>query len=264
MLPRLDSRLSLLTAGPRDVPTRQQTLRGALDWSYDLLPDVAKTLFARLAVFVGGFDLPAAEAVCDADLDTLQLLVDNSLVRPVGERFSLLEAVREYASERLAADREADTVRLRHAHYFAEIGERSVGSVQRGDDDGPMERWLIANAENLEGANALLKAAGLREGELRSVEPLAVAQIDSGRKEEALRTLHEYLEAPDLQESRRCKLEALAAWIAADCGHHERARRARRHRGRPDTPRSRSSDRDLGAQRSRSGCERDGRPVAGR
>jgi predicted ATPase len=224
MLPRLDGTLSLLTGGPRDAPTRQQTLRAALDWSYDLLSDSAKALFARVGVFVGGFDLAAAEEICDADLDTLQLLVDSSLVRMDGERFSLLDSIREYACELLAADSDADAVRVRHARYFADTGETIVRSIQRGDGGRLMSRWLVANAINLEVANAALKAAGFREDELRSVEPLATAHLESGRIEQALRTLDEYLEAADLTESQRCKLEAMAAWMAAACGHHGRAR----------------------------------------
>ena len=154
----------------------------------------------------------------------LQLLIDSSLVRLTGERFSVLETVREYASERLAADSEADAVRVRHARYFANTGETVVRSLQRGDGGEPTSRWLIANAVNIEVANAVLKATGLREDELRSVEPLALAHANSGRRKQALGTLDEYLEAVDLPESQRCRLEAYAAWIAADCGHLGRAR----------------------------------------
>ena len=81
ILARLDTRLPLLTGGPRDAPRRQQTLRATIDWSYELLDDEQRRLFARLAVFAGGCTLAAAEAVCGAELDTLQALVDRSLVR---------------------------------------------------------------------------------------------------------------------------------------------------------------------------------------
>ena len=108
MLARLGERLKLLKGGPRDAPERHRTLAQTLAWSYDLLSEDERSLFARLGVFAGGFSLEAAEAVCDADLDTLGSLVDKSLVRREGERFAMLETIREYALERLDASGEAD------------------------------------------------------------------------------------------------------------------------------------------------------------
>ena len=117
-----------LTAGSRDLPERQQTLRGAIAWSYDLLDDGARRLLDRLSVFRGGCDLEMAEAVCGpADelggdvLDGLGELVDQSLVRldedaATEPRFAMLETIREYAAELLATRGEADDVRDRHAH----------------------------------------------------------------------------------------------------------------------------------------------------
>jgi predicted ATPase/DNA-binding SARP family transcriptional activator len=224
MLPRLNSRLSLLTGGPRDMSSRQQTLRAALDWSYDLLPDDARKLLARLAVFVGEFDLAAAERVCEADLDTLQLLVDNNLVRADGERFSLLDSVREYASERMSKSGDGDAVRLRHARYFAAQGQRMVEGAEHGGDGGVMVRWLIANAGNLEAAAGVLKETSSGEDEWRVAEPLAIAQSHAGARGQALQTLEQYLAATDLPEAQRCRLEALAAWTAGDCGRHVRGR----------------------------------------
>src|SRR5207302_2578822 len=100
LIERLSRRLDLLKAG-RGVDPRQQTLRATIEWSHDLLGEDEQRLFARLAVFVGGSTLDSAEEVCDADLDTLQSLVDKSLVRVrEGERFWMLETIREYAVER--------------------------------------------------------------------------------------------------------------------------------------------------------------------
>ena len=138
LLPRLASCLKLLTGGARDRPARQQTLRGAIDWSYDLLSEEEKALFARLSVFVGGWTVEAAEAVCPAvgdvcldPLDGLSSLADKSFVRQEedarsGEpRFTMLETLREYASERLVASGEWEDARRTHANYFLQLAEEA-------------------------------------------------------------------------------------------------------------------------------------------
>lgn len=131
ILSRLDDQLKLLTGGARDLPTRHQTLRNTLEWSYNLLNENDKKLFARLSVFVGGFALEAAEVVCNPDgnldiLEVLTLLVNSSLVRQeemsTGEsRFSMLETIRAYAHERLTAGGEVDALHAGHAQYFGNI-----------------------------------------------------------------------------------------------------------------------------------------------
>ena len=154
LLARLDDRMSVLTAGPRDLPERQRTLRSTLDWSFGLLSAEQKTMFPRLAVFVGPFDLPAAQAIGDdavsagsADeparvMETMGSLVDSSLVRLEPNdnepRFSLLETVREYALERLRDSGHWEGVHDRHAAYFAALA-RPVESELRGP--GQLE-WL--------------------------------------------------------------------------------------------------------------------------
>jgi len=128
MAQRLEHRLPLLTGGARDLPARQQTLRSSIAWSHDLLDNAERRLFRRLAVFVGGWTLEAAEAVCnlkDSDgdvLDGLDSLVAKSLVRqhaaPDGAaRFTMLETIREYALEQLQASGELDVLQRRHAAY---------------------------------------------------------------------------------------------------------------------------------------------------
>ena len=121
MLTRLDTRLRLLTGGPRDAPRRQQTLKATIDWSYELLHEEQRQLFARLSVFAGGCTLAAAEGVCGAELDTLQALVDRSLVRHDGERYWMLPTLREYAFERLEQTGEAKELRRLHARWFVEL-----------------------------------------------------------------------------------------------------------------------------------------------
>ncbi len=146
LLARLDDRMGLLTGGARDLPERQRTLRNTLDWSFDLLSAGEQALFARLGVFAGTFDLPAAEAVCAAAadpavpgraghvMDTLGSLVDSSLVRPQtrdGEpRFGLLETIREYALERLRDGADWREAHDRHAAYFLALAEPAPAELQ--------------------------------------------------------------------------------------------------------------------------------------
>ena len=150
MVPRLASRLSLLTGGPRDLPTRQRTLRSTIAWSYELLTAEERALFRRLSVFTGGWTLEAAEEVWSvpgegyqpqADiLDGLESLIDKSLVRrregDAGEsRFGMLETIAEYGMEQVEASGEAAKVRGTHAAYYAwlaeEAGRRLTGHEQR-------------------------------------------------------------------------------------------------------------------------------------
>ena len=122
ILERLAKRLDLFRGG-RDSDPRQETLRAAIDWSHELLTDNEQQLFARLAVFAGGCALDAAEAVAGADLDTLEGLVHKSLLRHSGERFWMLETIREYALERLGSD---ENLRRRHAEYYLELAEEAA------------------------------------------------------------------------------------------------------------------------------------------
>ena len=163
LLPRLSSRLTLLTGGRRDLPARQQTLRGTIDWSYDLLDAREQQLFARLAVFAGGCTLEAVEAVCNADgdlaldvFDGVASLVDKSLLRqeaPQTEapRFVMLETIHEYARERLEARGEAEAMRRWHARYFLQLAETAESQLA-GPEQGA---WL----EQLEVEHANLRAA---------------------------------------------------------------------------------------------------------
>jgi predicted ATPase/DNA-binding SARP family transcriptional activator len=123
MLAMLDESLDLLSRGARDLPERHRALRETVAWSYDLLGPDEQTLFAQLAVFGGGFTLESSVAVCDASLDGVATLLDDSLLERDGPRFKMLETIREYALERLAAEQEADHVRRRHAEHFLKLAE---------------------------------------------------------------------------------------------------------------------------------------------
>jgi predicted ATPase/class 3 adenylate cyclase len=123
ILDRLSQRLDLLKGG-RDTDPRQQTLRATIEWSYELLLPEEQQLFARLSVFAGGCTLEAAEEVADADLDTLQSLVEKSLLRFTEARYWMLETIREYARERWWRGDEARLARA-HARYYRELAEMS-------------------------------------------------------------------------------------------------------------------------------------------
>jgi predicted ATPase/class 3 adenylate cyclase len=131
ILERLSLRLDLLKGG-RDADPRQQTLRATIGWSYDLLYDLEKQLFRRLSVFAGGCALEAAEEVVEADLDTLQSLVEKSLLRFTDGRHWMLETIREFATDALAASADADAVSSRHAAYFADRAAASFKAVRAG------------------------------------------------------------------------------------------------------------------------------------
>jgi non-specific serine/threonine protein kinase len=139
---RLDDRFRLLTGGSRTAPPRQQTLRGAIDWSYDLLSEQERVLLQRLAVFVGGWTLEAAEAIgagaaveADEVLEPLSRLVENSLVTTVERereaRYTMLETIRAYGLERLAGDAGADEARGRHARYYLALVEAAEPGFDR-------------------------------------------------------------------------------------------------------------------------------------
>jgi len=163
LLARLDRRLPLLTGGPRDAPARQRTMRDAIAWSYDLLRADERALFRRLAVFVGGFTLAAAAAVGDPEGDVLEgvaSLVAKSLVRREAEpegapttpppRYGMLETVREFGLEQLAASGETEEVERRHAAWYLALVE---------DSNAGAGHATAASLDRLEGELANFRAA---------------------------------------------------------------------------------------------------------
>lgn len=164
LLARLDQRLPLLTGGARDLPLRQQTLRGTIAWSYDLLDEGERKLFRRLAVFAGGCSLEAAQAVCNPagalkpDIeDGLAVLVDRSLLgqeeRPDGEpRFRMLQTVREFAEEQLEQYGEAIGIRTALLHYL----RRMASPVLHGFADIDHVTWLRQMEAEIDNVRAAL------------------------------------------------------------------------------------------------------------
>ncbi|MBA3412839.1 MAG: hypothetical protein H0T09_04040 [Actinobacteria bacterium] len=123
LLARLDQRLPLLASRSRDAPTRQRTLQATIEWSYELLDPNEQQLFRRMGAFRGSFSLEAAEAVCDAVLDTVEsLVVKNLLRRRWGTgRLLMLDTIREYSDERLEDSPEAEAIHRRHAEFFLAV-----------------------------------------------------------------------------------------------------------------------------------------------
>jgi predicted ATPase/class 3 adenylate cyclase/Tfp pilus assembly protein PilF len=164
---RLDDRFRLLTGGRRTAMRRHQTLRAAVEWSYDLLDGQERRLFERLSVFVGGFTLEAAEAVCVGDgigeghvLDLVDGLVSKSLVAPVetdyGARYRMLESLRAYGEERLQTTGDGEAAWKRHREFFAELAERAKPELA-----GPQQATWLAR---LDADHGNLRAAFARPG----------------------------------------------------------------------------------------------------
>lgn len=170
LLARLQHRLTFLTGGARDLPARQQTIRATIGWSYNLLTEAEQQLFRRLAVFVGGCTLEAAETICDVDGDLasdllarLQSLVDNNLLqqreRGEGEpRITMLETIREYALERLVTSGELERLQRRHAAYFMRLAE-AAESALRGPQQGLCLNRLDMDLANFRAALAWSQTA---------------------------------------------------------------------------------------------------------
>jgi predicted ATPase len=165
---RMDRRLPLLTGGARDLPARLQTMGDAIAWSYDLLDNVEQSLFRRLAVFVGGFTIAAAAVVCDADdlgvLEGIGLLIDKNLVRDEGaasgdQRYGMLETIREFGRERLAASGREEVVRRRHAEWCLSLAERAAPGAKESGRAAWIAR-LEAEHDNLRVALAWLLDRG--------------------------------------------------------------------------------------------------------
>ncbi|MFN8475838.1 MAG: tetratricopeptide repeat protein [Anaerolineae bacterium] len=238
LLQRLNNRFKLLTGGPRDLPARQQTLRGAIAWSYDLLDEHEKTLFRRLGVFVGGWTVEAAEAVCPDEtwarsgkatpsslraedvLDALESLVAKSLIRqePAHDepRFSMLETIREYALERLTESGETEIVHEAHMRYY--LGQLEAMPVR----PAARARWLEGFRVEMDNGRAALRSAVERnaaEPALHLVKALWPVWNAEGQVSEARTNAEIVLDMPGARDTRlqaiRAEVLARAAVIAA-------------------------------------------------
>jgi predicted ATPase/DNA-binding CsgD family transcriptional regulator len=202
LLDRLESPLNILTKGSRDAPTRQRTLRDTIEWSYNLLNDAEKTLFARLAVFRSGCSLEGIESICADELstgvfDTLASLVDKSLVHQKETteselRFVMLETIREYALERLQASGEAEVMRQHHVDYFVELAEQAEPELRLAQQ----RRWfklLETEQENMLAALEWSLAGGAITPGIRLTSALCWYWYTCGRHVEGLHWTQQWL-----------------------------------------------------------------------
>lgn len=241
---RLDDRFRLLTSASRTAVPRQQTLRATIDWSYALLSEPEQVLFKRLAAFVGGWTLDAAEAVCSGGiiegfevLELLTSLANQSLVvaedAVAGVRYRRSETIRQYSREKFVETDEAETVRNRHLAYYCRLSEEAEDQLQRGEPDQWNHR-LAAEQDNLRAALArgLARHPDLA---LRIVGAMRFFWNAGGYFTEGLRWTQQALERVETitgpedeigRGHRAAKAKALAglAWAYSSLGENEAAR----------------------------------------
>ncbi len=246
LLVRLGNRLTVLTGGARDLPSRHQTLRAAIDWSYQLLAENERRLLQRVAVFSGGWTIDAAESVC-ADqpfesggpestiersnvLELLAGLVDRSLVvadeQDGAARYRLLETIREYSSTLLAEADESDVIARRHAEFYAALAEEAETKLL-----GPeAPRWLDRLSREHDNFRAVMRWCGDRravEPGLRLAGALYMFWYFRSQWSESHSALAQLLALPEAAGDTPLRARALftAGWLAIDQGENEEARR---------------------------------------
>jgi predicted ATPase/class 3 adenylate cyclase len=253
MVTRLNDRLGLLSVGGRDLPERQRTLRGAIDWSHDLLDADSRRLFSRLSVFQGGGTFTTAEAMCGADdagtpdLDVLagiEMLAEQSLIRILDDahgdgRFVMLETIREYAAERLAEAGESvvNAFRHRHAAAYLELAQAAAATLTSADRGGALDR-LEDDHDNLRAA--LVHAIETADCEQAAAFLRALFRfwhmrghlVEGRARADAVLAMSAWAAGPSLARLRALEVAGgLAYWagdIPAASGHYEAAEREAR------------------------------------
>ncbi len=209
LLERLAQRLPILTGGAQDLPERQRTLRSTIAWSYELLSAEEQRLFARLSVFAGGSTLESAEQICEAGLDTLQSLVEKSLLRHTDGRFWMLETIREFAGERLEESGEADAVQRLHAGFFVKLADRRYGDL-RGRDAALWLQRFEDEHDNFPSVLAYLLERGDSSSALQLAGALSRFWMIRGHLAEGRRWLETTLQASAVLAMRPRALRGLA------------------------------------------------------
>ena len=228
MLVRLQSRLQLLTGGSQDLPERQQTLRAAVGWSYELLNAAEQKLFRRLSVFASGCTIEASEAVCNASndleadpLDVIASLADKSLLQqsepPDGEvRFGMLETIREYALERLAASGEESSTRRAHAAFCLVLAEEGGGQLAGAEPRMWRDRFDLEQ-DNFRAALDWLTRTGNLEWGMRLGSALHLYWQDHAHPAEGSDRLRALLNLPGAVA--RTKTRARILFLTGSLGH---------------------------------------------
>jgi predicted ATPase/class 3 adenylate cyclase len=222
VLQRLQKSLSLLTSTSRDLTERQRTLRGAIDWSFELLDAGERALFRRLGVFVGGWSIARAERICDPDgelglemLDALSSLVDKSLLRRVDSavgdsRFGMLETIRDYALERLVESADWDAVRRAHEEVFFGLARQASVEILGARQKEWTDR-LETDRDNLRAALQRLTGDGEIEQALEMAAALWRFWQMHGNLAEGRAVLDELLARPDAAKLTVARARALSA-----------------------------------------------------
>ena len=228
---RLAVGLDALGEGPRDLPSRQRTLRATIEWSHSLLSEAARELFARLAVFSGGCTLDAVTAVCGPGiLDPLAELIQHSLVTVTDlddeRRFAMLDTIQQFARDQLAALEETDSLRRRHAGYLARETERA-GKALHSPDQLRELRKLDRDRDNIDTVLAWARDRGEWAAGLRIATALWWYWIHHGGLRQGRRTLDALLtaDARRTPEPVRARAVTAAGWLCVHQGDTVQARK---------------------------------------
>ena len=223
ILERVSGHLDLLRGG-RDADPRQQTLRATIEWSYELLSEEERRIYAHLSVFAGGCTLEAAQEVSGADIDTLQSLVEKSLLRFTSDRYWMLETIREYAAEKLEDSGESEELQRRHADWFVALAEEAEPHLT-----GSPKEWLERlrpEQGNVRAALDRFEAAGDTQLVLRLAGAFAPFwYFDGGHSSEALDRLERVLAADGSSTAARARALNAAGGFAAEAGAYVKAAR---------------------------------------
>jgi non-specific serine/threonine protein kinase len=229
---RLDDRFALLTSGSRIGPSRQQTLRATLDWSYELLTETERELFRQLSIFVGGFTLEALESVALLDsnqsiLDALSRLVDKSLLLVEQQdqaRYRFLEPIRQYARDKLNETRDSNLIQDRHLNYYLRVAEEAEPHLYRAGQQDWKNR-LELDHDNLRVALAWSLESNQIEAGLKLAGALAWFWHSKGHLSEGNLWLEKILASGSgTQGKERAKALRASSILSTDTGDYIRAR----------------------------------------
>lgn len=221
ILAQLENRLRFLSGGARNLPARQQTLQGAIDWSYDLLDPQDQILFRRLSIFAGGCTYEAAEAICNFSdnidiLRGLESLIDHSLVgqseTDAEPRFIMLQTIHDYAVKKLESSGELDELRRQHLDFYAQLAEEAQQFLELAEQN----LWLDRLERDYDNFSAAIRCAiDLQDAQqgVRLAQALRLFWFSRGYLSEGRRLMSELLSLP-MESSSRAVLLDCAGFLA--------------------------------------------------